>query len=379
MLSFRAIVTMTRPNMFANLIPLLILSLLSLSSVLAEPSEVNRAPRKLKVGVIAPLTGGVANWGNSVLNAMQLANSESTQPADIIYQDEETCLPGKAVSAFQYLIQKEKVDLVIASCLGGARAIAPLAKKSGIPLIISGRSAMEMQNSNPNALSWLALLDHEGEAISKLIKAQGWKKGLGLVWNEYFGIQFAEAIKKSKPRDFEFRTIESDSNATSLMAEALLVMREKPDVIFLMHSEPNIKFLMSELKKLGYQGSVILQSSILQTADPAVRKDFAGALQQKFEMNDSEFRRLKDQLSDSNRKEVADDFVFSYDGFKILLEKANICLSKSDNLEACLESNLRDEQWHQGVSGSFRFMKGGYTERPMVIKRVTVEGYDPLS
>jgi len=152
------------------------------------------APRKLKIGVIVPLTGGVATWGTSVRNPIEVTNAESENPAELLFEDEETCSATKALSAFRILQSVKNVDIIIASCLEGGQAIASLAKASKLPFFISGRSSRDFQDRNPNALSWLSLLDYEGEAIGKLILEKKWNSGAALVWMGYFGVQFADGI-----------------------------------------------------------------------------------------------------------------------------------------------------------------------------------------
>jgi len=144
-----------------------------------------------------------------------------------------------------------------------------------------------------------------------------------------------------------------------------------------MMAEPSAAFVVKQLSAFKYPGQIVLQSSMLQTYDKNVRKVFAGALQQKFPVDDLEFKALQAKMKEKQGEEVADDFVFSYDGFKALLAEAKDCAKDSD-LDACLTSRLRNEKWREGGSGPFRFMKDGSTERPMLFKTITESGFSPL-
>lgn len=359
---------------------LLLLSLVLLLSITAAHSDDSPASReKLRVGIIAPLTGGVATWGLSVRSAIELANSESRHPAELFFEDEETCVPTKALTALTYLQSVKKIDVLVASCLEGAQAVAPLARRNKLPLFISGRSSHEFQSKNPNALSWLSLLDYEGKAITQLIKNKGWKKGTAMVWSGYFGVQFAAGIQaalKDLKLEFSYDVIEVDQGSNPVGAEIQKLLRGNPEVVFLMMSEPAAAFVVKQLKAQRYGGAIVLQSSMLQTYDPGVRSVFQGALQQKFPANDKEFAGLQSKIKVKQGKEVADDFVFSYDGFKALLDEAAACRGQqSSSLEACLTERLRNETWREGASGRFRFMKDGSTERPMVFKTITEQGF----
>nr|WP_291914349.1 ABC transporter substrate-binding protein [Accumulibacter sp.] len=140
-------------------------------------------------------------------------------------------------------------DVLIASCLEGAQAIAPLARQNKLPLFISGRSSHEFQSKNPNALSWLSLLDYEGVAIAQLIKDKGWKKGTAMVWSGYFGVQFAAGIQaalKDSRLEFSYDVIEVDQGSNPVGAEIQKVLRGNPDVVFLMMSEPAAAFVVKQ-------------------------------------------------------------------------------------------------------------------------------------
>lgn len=355
----------------------------------------------LRIGVIAPLSGELATWGVSVRSAIELAHRDSKHPAILFFEDEEACNSTKALTAYTYLHSAKKVDVVVASCLGGARAIAPLARRSGVPLLVSGRTSHEFHTENPNASSWLALLDHEGVAIAGLIRERGWKRGNAMVESGYFGVQFAQGIRAglaatadprpshaesglkagSADRDFEYQVMEVDLVSRPVSAEVQRLLRGDPDVVFLMLSDSAATFVIKQLKAQRYAGTVILQSSMLVTQDPKARAPFVGALQFKFQTDEKEFLRLRSEIRRRIGEQVADDFVFSYDGFRALLDEATTCRAEpggpGGSFEACLTSRLRNEAWREGASGRFRCMRDGSVERPLVIKTVTESGYDP--
>jgi ABC-type branched-subunit amino acid transport system substrate-binding protein len=358
---------------------LVLLTITLFQLLAAHADEQSLLAPRLRVGVIAPLTGGVATWGQSVRSAIELANRESANRAELFFEDEGSCVPTKALTALTYLQSEKKIDVLVASCLEGAQAIAPLARRSNLPLFISGRSSRDFQSKNPNALSWLALLDSEGTAIAELVRQKGWKRGTALIWPGYFGIQFAHGIRtaiKDSKLNFAFDTMEVDQLSNPTGAEVQRVLRGNPEVVFLMMSEPAAAFVVKQLKAHRYAGSIVLQSSMLQTYDHNARKIFQEALQQKFPANDAEFSRLQAQIRSKRGQEVADDFVFSYDGFKVLLNEAESCRRDHNrSLEVCLTDQMRNEVWREGASGRFRFMKDGSTQRPMVFRTITQHGF----
>jgi ABC-type branched-subunit amino acid transport system substrate-binding protein len=335
----------------------------------------------------------------SVRSAIELANRGSKYPAELFFEDEESCNSTKALTAYTYLHTVKKIDVLVASCLGGARAIGPLARRSGVPLFVSGRTSREFHAENPNAATWLSLLDFEGVAVARLIRERGWKRGNAMVESGYFGVQFAQGIRvalagaaEPKPsmtesgskvgsasRDFEYKVMEVELSSVPVKAEVQRLLRGDPDVIFLMLSDAAATFVIKQLKAQRYAGAVILQSSMLYAQDPKARAPFVGALQLKFQTDEKEFLRLRSELRLTMGEEVADDFVFSYDGFGVLLDEAATCRVEpsGSSFEACLAGRMRNEVWREGASGRFRLMRDGSVERLMVVKTVSESGYVP--
>lgn len=337
--------------------------------------------QELKVGVIAPLSGGVATWGKSVRTAIELANEEGKFTKEIWFEDEATCEPTKAVTAYHHLKDVKKIDLLLVSCLGGARAIAPLAQKDNIPMIITGRTSDEFQTANPHAFSWLASLDDEGKTLVMLAREKGWKRLATVVWSEYFGVQFAAGIKKNV-NDEALTQLEIDQGSIPSQSDVSRLNSFHPDAVFIMLAEGAAATAVRQLRESGFKGATILQSSMLQTQDKNLRAQFAGIYQQKFVVDDAKFKALQATIKEKLLGDVADDFVFSYDGFTEVMREAIKCqtsvMKRTVTLNSCLQDNLRDERWRQGASGRFKFLKSGITEREMVLKEITEEGYKDL-
>ncbi|MFH1145708.1 MAG: ABC transporter substrate-binding protein [bacterium] len=101
---------------------------------------------ELKVGVILPLTGKAANFGEDIRTALTMAEQEiKSDSANVSftleYQDDE-CDPKKAVSAYQYIHDVKKANFIIGPvCSSATLAVAPLAERDRVILITPVSSA----------------------------------------------------------------------------------------------------------------------------------------------------------------------------------------------------------------------------------------------
>lgn len=108
-----------------------------------EPKkEEPKAAEKIKIAVIAPLTGNIATFGQSTKNAIELLTEEINAKGgidgkliDVVYEDEKND-PVEGANAAQKVITQDKVVAIIGSVASKVSlAIAPIAQSEGVPQI----------------------------------------------------------------------------------------------------------------------------------------------------------------------------------------------------------------------------------------------------
>lgn len=96
------------------------------------------AEERFKVGVIIPMTGGLADYGTSIRPGFELAMSESPEQfskVDFIFED-SAYDANMAVSAFQKLRTVNKVDMFYAWGVSPTEALIPIAEANKLPLLV---------------------------------------------------------------------------------------------------------------------------------------------------------------------------------------------------------------------------------------------------
>ena len=111
------------------LIPLAILVVI-IAAIAIYFTQKPKEPETIKIGAILPLTGPAASFGKYVKEGIDLALQEiGNGKLHIIYEDSKG-QPQQAVTAYQKLVNTEKVNIVIAALSSVASAISPLAEKT---------------------------------------------------------------------------------------------------------------------------------------------------------------------------------------------------------------------------------------------------------
>src|SRR3989344_2278865 len=101
----------------------------------------------IDVGLVLPLTGEAASWGQNALAGITLATNEingkggiNGQTVRIIVEDDRCSTDG--VEAFQKLANFDKVTAILRPiCSASAGPAVPIAQEAGVPVILVAASA----------------------------------------------------------------------------------------------------------------------------------------------------------------------------------------------------------------------------------------------
>jgi len=111
------------------------IQLLLILCIFYIPTHTCKAEPPTKIGVILPLTGELALFGEKVRRGIELAASDGQGEFDLIFEDSASS-PVKAVTAFQKLTSIDSVKFIIGPAgPGETLAVAPLAVRKRVTLI----------------------------------------------------------------------------------------------------------------------------------------------------------------------------------------------------------------------------------------------------
>ena len=122
---------------------------LSATAVLAVGMAVSTANAQddpIKIGVLAPLTGGLATSGSDLVNGFklyyeQVGNVAGGRDVEIIEADSQ-CNPDQALTQARRLVLQEEVDFLVGPLCGHeGPAVAQVSRETGVPVIMDPAGA----------------------------------------------------------------------------------------------------------------------------------------------------------------------------------------------------------------------------------------------
>jgi len=296
------------------------------------------AGEPVKVGVIIPLTGDLASLGenskNGVMLALQDLEKTNSKNIEVFYEDDRFD-PKTTVTAFNKLVEVDKVKAVICLASSPCAAVAPIAEERKVPLIAVASAPVQLGKQYVVKLEISPV--SEGEKIYSLIKEKKYEKPASIVAT-YDGIQTAYNKLKSfsdfSSMEVAKETITPDSN--DFRTPLTKILTKKPDVIIVGLLPGMAGEFGKQARTLGYKGDFVGFNFIegeetltaagknldgivyTQAADPATW--FAKAYQDKY------------------GKSTGPGSAHLYDAITMLLEGLKSNPSSSDGLMSYLKS-----------------------------------------
>ena len=281
-----------------------------------KPASTNEG-NTIKIGVVAPLTGGGALIGQNAVNAIELAKADlkgAKNNYEIIVEDDQTD-PAKSASAAQKLIDIDKVNAIVSVTSGTGNAVAPIAEKAGV-LHVSICSDVKVAD---NKTSFIVYVTPENEAKVWVAEAKkrGYKK-VAMITMAQAGIDaMATALKNEAAANGlqivfaeRFEGSVNDFKTTLLKAE-----QAKPDVYYLVSFPPALDIVGKQYKELGLKTP--LSGDVFDLSKDL--KIFEGDWYANSKLSDQSFAdRLKAKYP--NTFFAVRSAPYSYDAFNLLVQ-----------------------------------------------------------
>lgn len=168
--------------------------------VLKNNGKTQYSGEVVKVGVIAPLTGPLAEYGEAFRNGILLAQEKNPNPK-IQYVFEDSAYDSKkTISAFNKLKDTDKINILFNWGDPTSQALAPLVKDGSIPFVAFSSVAAVTQTSKYTVRPWDRPEDF-ANVIWKYLREKNLKNiGIVKVENTYLNSLY-DALNKAKNND----------------------------------------------------------------------------------------------------------------------------------------------------------------------------------
>lgn len=208
----------------------------------------------IKIGVIAPITGPVADYGEESRDGVRAA---VTSGRISVLAEDDACDPKKAVSAFQKLTSFQDVHFIVGpGCGSPQEAIVPLLRGQDIIAIVPSAASDALYDaSGGNLFNIQYSLEDESAFIATEMADRNITRVALIRYANAFSAAHAASFIKNFPGQIVVNSTLTDVT-TDVSAEVVKIAAAKPDAVY----APDISFFFGnglvKLRQLGFSGPV---------------------------------------------------------------------------------------------------------------------------
>lgn len=233
---------------------------------ITQKGSLNNDSGSIKIGVIMPLTGSLAEPGKNILDGINLAvnlyneSSKNVHPIKLIIEDSKS-KSKDGVLAINKLINQDKVNVIIGDLSSEIfLACAPIAEKNKVVMISPGASNPNVRNAGDYIFRNYLSDEFEGKIMADYIFSKLSLKKASLIHvNGDYGIGAANAFKKEYERlGGSIVFTDSYSPGTSNFKTMVIKIKESnPDVVYIIGNPSENGYLVKQMKSYGAKYPIV--------------------------------------------------------------------------------------------------------------------------
>ncbi len=331
----------------------------------------------VKIGVMLPLTGDAAIYGESVGTAIQLARERINESGGILGKrvefvvEDSACDAKAGVKAINSLVHLKGMKLVIAAeCSGPALSAAPVAEEAKVLYLVAIASNPDIKYAGDYVFRIAPSDNQQGKDIAKTIYKEGFRKAASMFMDNAYG----EGIAGVFAKEFEALggnvviTQRFNQNDNDFRTQLLKVKEVNPDSLFIVGYPQSYQLVIKQMHELGLDVQIFSADTFKdETIIQAVGDKAEGIIFSTYaESGTPEFERFKQAYRERHGKEYGPYGDYAFDSLYVL--KAGIEQANSFDPEVLKES-LYDLEY-QGVTGLTKFDEYGEVYKPYAIMTV---------
>ncbi len=338
--------------------------------------------KEVKIGIVAPMTGALAAYGQNAYDGIKLANEmqpklKNGDDVKIVLVDTKGDKVETATSTTR-LLTKDGVSAIIGALTSTNTAqVMSVADKKGVPVVAPAATSDKLLKDKKFGNRVCFTDSFQGEVIAKYAKDNGYKTvvvirdqaqvyslGLTKVFTKTFKSLGGKVLKK----------ISINSGDKDFKAVVSQVKSLNPDFVFLPLYHPEAAMLARQAKEIALNKPMFAGDGVGNPTFIELGKDAVEGFMytDTFDYANPPTQLSKDfikKYQEQTKKEGLNSFTaLGADAYFALVDAMNRCKNPSDS--KCINEQVKLTKGFEGVSGVIDILKSGDAKRSAVIKTI---------
>lgn len=257
----------------------------------------------VKVGVMVPLSGDTASYGEAVSQGVRLAVKDLgiEDSVQLVFQDSK-CEAKEAANAVNQLVNANKVVAIVGElCSGATLAAAPVVEQAQTPLVSPASTAPTVSDAGEYVFRTIPSDAAQGAFGAQLVYDKGFKKLAVLAIQDDYGTGFDSVLKESFPalggevvasEFFQRGDVDVRTQLTKIKnagADALYIISNTPDsAVAALRQATELGLELALFGSEGLKGPDVIEGAkeaaegLVVTAPSAASESFMQGFQEEF-------------------------------------------------------------------------------------------------
>jgi len=320
---------------------------------------------EIVVGIMTPLTGDVASWGDMQRKASDLALEEINAAGGIhgrrvrlVYEDDQAT-PKIGLSAFKKLIDVDHVPIVVGSPASGVTlAVAPTANERKVVLLSSGSTATAVGTAGPYVFRIMPSDEVQARIMTDWAKELGINRVAVIYAQNAWGQGLKDAFESAfKSLGGSITASEGTSqDTTDFRGQLTKISSAKPDAIYAPLYTRSAGLMVRQARELGLKQRV-LGADVYETPEfvQVAQNAADGVLFTRYgSYNGPEYQVFARKYTDRYGRQPEAYATYCYDALRIAMFAMGKCPQDSLTGSRIHEALLKIADY-KGVTGTTSF------------------------
>ncbi len=341
--------------------------------------------KEVKIGVVLPLTGNIAAFGQTSKAGLDIAAAENNKLSNgdtvklVVVDDRGDKV--EASTAVKRLLDKDKVSVILGEVASSnSMAMAPVAEKAKTPMITHASTNPRVTKGKKYVTRACFIDPFQGAVMAKYALNQGLKTAVVVTdAKQDYSVGLSKAFKKAYTAGGGkiLKTILINSGDKDFNAQVAALKEAKPAIVAFTGYYPEAALMLKQARDMGVKTPFIGADG---TGFPQLVK-IAGKAAEGFMYTDhfneaaASSPEAKAYIAAYHKKykKPADSMgALAADAYGMIMQAMNNCIKagKASDDKECINSNLRNTKGYKGITGVITIDKNGNAVKSAVINEV---------
>lgn len=354
------------------IIGLIVLIVLVWGGVKLFGTKDEKISEPIKIGVILPLTGEIARYGEEMKRGIELAIEKNKETRMEVFYEDHKFDAKEGISAYQKLKNINEVKIMIIATGPVALATSPLANNDQILQMAIAATSPKYTSENDFTFRVTARAEAEDKELAKVIFPR--YKNVGLLYvNSEFGLGHYGSFKSESEKLKGNIVVEENylADDTDFRTQLLKIKSKNPEAVFLISTAKSAGIILKQAKELGIKTQFFGMRALQSQDLISIAGETANGILYTYSFDpQSENQEIKVFVEKYKTKynEVPTSYVAEgYDALDLIIKAVKECKEVDTT---CMKTKLTEIKDYPGILGLLTFDKNGDVYYPYFIKTV---------